>query len=183
MTDFVYVADGVFSVQFCEKAIGEFNMLDANGSCKTRQQLGDGSRMKKDDLSVDMALTPGLWSDFSAVFWSQIYPRYREQFAALDDADDHRIVGMKLQRTVPGQGYHQWHFESAGLPVANRLLSFVLYLNDVAEGGETEFLYQAQRVAPKAGRLVLFPAGFTHTHRGNQPLSGAKYILTGWVGY
>jgi len=37
------------------------------------------------------------------------------------------------------------------------------------------------RVKPKKGRLILFPAGFTHTHRGNPPLDGEKYIITGWV--
>jgi len=56
-----------------------------------------------------------------------------------------------------------------------------LYLNDVEEGGETEFLYVKRRVSAKKGRFVLWPAGFTHTHRGNPPLSGEKYIMTGWV--
>ena len=57
----------------------------------------------------------------------------------------------------------------------------MLYLNSVTEGGETEFLYQKRRIKPQQGRLVIFPAGFTHTHRGNPPLSGDKYILTSWV--
>jgi hypothetical protein len=55
------------------------------------------------------------------------------------------------------------------------------YLNDVEEGGETEFLYQKKRVKPVKNRVVVWPAGFTHTHRGNPPLSNAKYIITGWV--
>ena len=57
----------------------------------------------------------------------------------------------------------------------------MLYLNSVTEGGETEFLYQKRRIKPQQGRLLIFPAGFTHTHRGNPPLSGNKYILTSWV--
>jgi hypothetical protein len=51
----------------------------------------------------------------------------------------------------------------------------------VEEGGETEFLYLSQRVKPKTGRLVIFPSGYVHTHRGNPPLSGEKYIMTGWI--
>jgi hypothetical protein len=57
----------------------------------------------------------------------------------------------------------------------------ILYLNDVDEGGETEFLYQSIRIKPKKGTLILCPGSFTHTHRGNPPLSGEKYIVTTWI--
>jgi len=57
----------------------------------------------------------------------------------------------------------------------------MLYLNTVSEGGETEFLYLHRRIKPLQGRLLIFPASFTHTHRGNPPLSGDKYILTSWL--
>ena len=52
---------------------------------------------------------------------------------------------------------------------------------DRDEGGETEFLYQSMRVKPKQGTLLIWPAAFTHTHRGNPPLSNEKYIVTGWT--
>jgi len=65
--------------------------------------------------------------------------------------------------------------------VASRLIAWSLYLNDIDLGGETEFLYLKRRINAKAGRLVIWPAGFTHTHRGNPPLSNDKYILTGWL--
>ena len=55
------------------------------------------------------------------------------------------------------------------------------YLNDVQEGGETEFLYQKTRFKPKRNMGLLWPGSFTHTHRGNPPLSETKYVLTGWI--
>ena len=67
------------------------------------------------------------------------------------------------------------------LDVRSRILTWTLYLNDVNEGGETEFLHQSLRIKPKQGTIVVWPAGFTHIHRGNPPLSGEKYIVTGWV--
>ena len=57
----------------------------------------------------------------------------------------------------------------------------ILYLNDNFEGGETEFLYQNRRELPKQGDVLLFPAGFTHTHRGNPPIGGEKYLITSWA--
>lgn len=82
-------------------------------------------------------------------------------------------------------GYPYWHSEI--YPQVNttdalhRNLLFMFYLNDVDEGGETEFYYQNAKIKPKVGRMVIAPAGFTHTHRGNVPISNDKYILTSWV--
>ena len=87
----------------------------------------------------------------------------------------------KFQRTRPGEGYHQWHYENSG-EFSHRKLVTMLYLNTVQEGGETEFLYLHRRIQPRQGRLLIFPAAFTHTHRGNPPLTGDKYILTSWLG-
>ena len=53
-------------------------------------------------------------------------------------------------------------------------------MNDNFDGGETEFLYQQRREQAITGDLLIFPAAFTHTHRGNPPLGGVKYIATTW---
>jgi len=118
---------------------------------------------------------------FSDTFFEKIYPLYAQKFSMLNDCCSHHIFSLKLQKSLPGQGYHIWHCENDGTRNNNRLLAVMLYLNNVEEGGETEFLYQKVRIKPKKNRVVVWPAYFTHTHRGNQPLSGEKYILTGWV--
>jgi len=84
-------------------------------------------------------------------------------------------------------GYHYWHSEIfPQLPnnkPLHRVLAFLYYLNDVEDGGETEFFYQKMKVKPKKGSLVIFPAGFTHTHKGHVPLSDDKYVVTSWLMY
>lgn len=87
---------------------------------------------------------------------------------------------IKVQKTLPSGGYHVWHSENSGYMMAQRVLVWTMYLNNVEEGGETEFLYQSTRIKPKLGTVVVWPAAFTHLHRGNPPLSGHKYIATGW---
>jgi hypothetical protein len=88
---------------------------------------------------------------------------------------------VKMQRTPPEGGYHVWHYENAGSNMAQRVLVWAIYLNDMPEEeGETEFLYQKRRIKPKAGTCVIWPAGFTHVHRGLTVYSQNKYILTGW---
>jgi hypothetical protein len=87
----------------------------------------------------------------------------------------------KIQKTLPTGGYHVWHFEQGSGAFMRRVLVYTLYLNDVLEGGETEFLYQSKRYPARKGDVCIFPSHFTHPHRGNPPLSGEKYIMTGWL--
>jgi len=88
---------------------------------------------------------------------------------------------IKLQKTPPKGGYHVWHCEQDCTRNQDRILAWTIYLNDIPSGeGETEFLWQGLRVQPKAGTVSIFPASFTHTHRGNPVYSCDKYIATGW---
>jgi len=87
----------------------------------------------------------------------------------------------KLQRTEPTGGYHVWHYENAGFEMAQRVLTWMIYLNDMPENeAETEFLYQKRRISPKRGTCVIWPAAYSHVHRGLTVYSQNKYILTGW---
>jgi len=89
---------------------------------------------------------------------------------------------MKLQKTPPMGGFHMWHCEHGrGDSADHRNLTWTLYLNDIPEGeGETEFIEYGYKLQPQKGLLVFFPAGWTHTHRGNPVYSCDKYIATGW---
>ncbi len=98
----------------------------------------------------------------------------------------YRLGGVQAQKYDRGSGnYNYWHCEVFPEAPANealhRTLLFMFYLNDVAEGGQTEFFYQQRAIQPKTGRMVIAPAYFTHTHRGCTPISGDKYILTSWI--
>lgn len=83
-----------------------------------------------------------------------------------------------IKRYRPGgEERFQPHFDSLGA-VSNRYLVFLWYLNDVAEGGETEFVDLGLRIAPRAGRLLVFPPYWMFQHAGRPPVSGDKYILS-----
>ncbi len=96
------------------------------------------------------------------------------------------ILPPQLQKYEKNQGHYlYWHSETypqlSNDSTIHRVLLYILYLNDVDEGGETEFYYQNIKVKPKKGSLVIAPCYFTHTHRGNIPISDDKYILTSWL--
>ena len=93
-------------------------------------------------------------------------------------------VNLQRYRADRG-GYPQWHCEhyprDPRAESLHRTLLWTLYLNDGFAGGETEFFHQARTIVPKTGALLIAPAAFTHTHRGNVPRHAHKYIATGWV--
>ena len=98
----------------------------------------------------------------------------------------YRLGKMQIQKYDRGRGnYNYWHCEVYPMAPHNeqlhRSLLFMYYLNDVSQGGQTEFFYQQKAIKPQVGRMVVAPAYFTHTHRGCVPESDDKYIVTSWV--
>jgi len=87
---------------------------------------------------------------------------------------------FKVHKVKEKQGFHAWHYESPSYEVRDRFLAFMTYLQAPLEGGETEFLHQSKRIDSVVGRTLIWPAGFTHMHRGNPPLKGEKIYITGW---
>ena len=110
--------------------------------------------------------------------------------------DDTQVQNLLVQLFRPGSiniqryladvgGYPYWHSEISPKVETDenlhRVLLWTIYLNDGFGAGETEFLYQDRRITPKTGSLLIAPAGFTHTHRGNRPSGSDKYIATSWI--
>ena len=115
-------------------------------------------------------------------------------FAQLDDDMLNAVVlnlfrpgSVNLQKYFADSGaYPYWHCELHPDPEdqgesLHRVVLWTIYLNDDFREGETEFLYQRRKIVPKTGSLLIAPTAFTHTHRGNMPKGGDKYIATSWV--
>ena len=84
-----------------------------------------------------------------------------------------------FQHYKPGGGYHAWHCD-AFADCIDRHLAFILYLNDVPNGG-TEFFHQKYICEAKKGKILIFPASFCYSHRSQISMTQEKYILTGWA--
>ena len=187
--DFIAEFPLAFTKDFCEKVINAFEDKSKLNFTIQRHQEGVSSLKKNDeatfivaeDINSNSALSGDDINIFTKVFWKDCFLQYQEKYGMLNELEQYAIYDFKIQKTLPGQGYHIWHCENDGKKNRNRLLAWAIFLNDVEEGGETEFLYQHKRIKAEQGKLVMFPAYFTHTHRGNPPISGNKYIATGWV--
>ena len=89
----------------------------------------------------------------------------------------------QIQHYEPGGAFFGEHYESSGLDISHRILAFMTYLNTVNKGGGTHFLYQDHICNAKVGSTIVWPAGFTHAHKGIPAPNEHKYIITGWLSY
>jgi hypothetical protein len=186
--NFIGIYKDAFSKAYCDRVIKFFEEAQQSGLTLTRQQLDLNLRkLDKDDSQIighdetNLVHTAHLAKEFTDIFWGVLYQEYANKYDILKTLASHSMYSYKVQKTEVGQGYHMWHPEVGDRTSSARILAWTLYLNDVKEGGETEFIYYPKRLKPTMGTFVLWPAGFTHTHRGNPPLSNTKYIVTGWL--
>tara|TARA_B100000900_G_scaffold344_1_gene326 strand:+ start:88 stop:663 length:576 start_codon:yes stop_codon:yes gene_type:complete len=130
------------------------------------------------DWTVDLPTTSRI-SELTIPRFQPCVEEYLSAFSILNECK-FLVYDLKLKKIPIGGGFHSWHFENSGIQYSQRVFVCQLYLNDDFDGGETEFLYQNRREEAVKGDVIMFPAGFTHTHRGNPPIGNPKYIATSW---
>jgi len=91
---------------------------------------------------------------------------------------------FNLQKYLPGMSYSSEHMEHGKDSFdSKRLLVWMINLNTIRDGGQTEWPQQRFKIKPKAGTLTIWPAGWTHSHRGIISKTETKYIMTGWCSF
>ena len=191
--DFIATYTDVYPEGYCEHLISEFERLVQGGAGSNRRCSERALRHQKDDMQLGLDIKVHSTINFNEkdtvdIFFDglqQCFEEYTSNFSVLKDGKINASV-MKLQRTSPGGGYHIWHGEQGNKISSSRVIVYMLYLNTLTqeEAGETEFLYQQTRLRPQKNTMVVWPAAFTHAHRGNVVYGeNCKYIVTGWFYY
>ncbi|MAN61353.1 MAG: hypothetical protein CMI60_05325 [Parvibaculum sp.] len=191
--NFIGIYKSVFPEGYCEHLISEFNRLKGQGAGFDRIKGENASNHVKSDYSIGMNIRSHTMLPFNNIdavdmFFGGLqgcYEKYLEKYSVLC-TEQVNADTMKMQCTSPGGGYHVWHGEQGNGVHANRALVYSLYLNTIPQesAGETEFLYHQLRVSPEKNMMILWPAAFTHAHRGNTLFGNQdKYIVTGWFYY
>ena len=149
-----------------------------------------GGNKKKDDLKKDTEISCN-FDKSQGPCWISKYlntalTEYIKKYPEIDGLEFfEKCQDFKLQRYFPSEGYFLLHCENYGSSeqIVSRVLAWMIYLNDVKDGGYTEFPNQKKKYQPRTGDVLIWPAYFTHTHRGVVSKSQTKYIATGWVNF
>ena len=171
----------------CDDLIGYF---EGN---KEKQRLGQTLGGKNTDIknSTDISLLPQEISKpgnevfiryFDDLF--ECYKDYCEQWPFLMTfAGEVNIGEFNVQRYESGQHFQVVHTERSSISSLHRIFAWMTYLNDVDEtqGGSTIFSHYDLKIQPNKGLTLIWPAEWTHAHKGSVLLGGSKYIITGWM--
>ena len=158
--------------------------------------FGPGGGDEPAKVSTDISLVAIDRSDPDAYALSEVivrgvsaglqqYLKQRPMFRSVCPDQELFVVPIfNLQRYAPGEGFKQWHCDwtisdEATDPV-HRVLAWILYCDSVDEAG-TEFHWQEHHEPAERGKLVIFPAGPSHIHRGRVSATASKTIATGWI--
>jgi hypothetical protein len=184
LKQFIGIFPNAISDKVCSEFVKCFNEISEQGL--TMSSMKDGEKMpptlRNDEvINIPKATLPNrVFPDgLSHTLWGNIEECLNFYKNDNNLIDPLTAYDYKIHRVRPTGGYHLWHHEH-GFNSPYRVLVWMLIIEAPVSGGETEFLHQSMRVSPKVGQLVIWPAGFTHKHRGNPPLEGQKTYITGW---
>ena len=178
-SDFIYVERDALPKSFCNNVIEKFEQDDR----KRQGQVGGGVCLeikRSSDLSISELDD---WESYDQAFFRCLNNGLKKYIRFLPEeyiknkalSELGNDTGYQIQKTQPGD-YYIWHHDQT----KTRLVTFIWYLNDVKDGGYTEFI-DGTRIQPEAGKLIIFPATWDFLHRGVSPKSETKYLCTGWV--
>ena len=172
--------DYLSDISICDKLIDYFQ------SSPQHEGLSAGGVNKELKNSTDVALEPGTLSKEYISLLQEKVEKYSDKFPFCTNSDRWEIVStIQIQRYLPNEGYYAWHTErNVGYqPMCSRHLVFMTYLNDVIDGGGTEFYHQKLITKAKKGLTLIWPTDWTFMHRGEVSPTQTKYIITGWFNY
>lgn len=181
---FIYEIPNSLTPEFCKQVIEQFEKDDR----KEPGVVGSLHELNPDiKTGTDLPIsTFKEWKEIDQVFFKSLAAALEDLAKTIPWLAMTGDFGYQIQRSQPGERY-TYHFDADGpfeggpQSQNRRQVVAIWYLNDVAEGGETEFLLQDIKVKPEVGKLVFFPPFWTHYHRGVSPVSETKYICTTWI--
>ena len=189
MTNFIYTKNNALSANVCLNLIKAFEESDLKqpGVLYGPEGISSDSDKKSTDITFDPSfMNKEPWSllleDVIVSVKTGVLDylnRHSTAMSKMDPIDLYTYFNM--QKYEPNEGFFGWHCERAGVKHSDRLLVWMVYLNNLTDRGETEFFYQQHFETPARGKLVIWPSDWTHLHRGISSPTETKYILTGWI--
>ena len=162
--------------------------FDENEKLQNQGLIGGGKDLSVKN-SIDITIQPNDLKNSKFEIFNEYmkklhecYQDYLIQYPLLKGMiKDIHIGKFNLQKYRKDGHFSGVHSERTSLTTLHRLFAWMTYLNDVEDGGVTNFSHYKIDVKPEIGKTIIWPSEWTHAHSGGIVKSGTKYIITGWM--
>ena len=180
-----FIAGGTIDADICDGVLDFYETCDYLEKTPGETSQGVNKVIKQ---SMDMAVPSWIKDPRIVKYLDAVQggiSLYIEQYPWASMADLEVLEPFNIQHYIPGACFSQPHTERVGSnkTSAFRHLVWMTYLNDIEEGGGTNFVHQDLELEPKKGLTMIWPADWTHVHHGIPAPKEDKYIVTGWISY
>lgn len=200
INNFIYLNQTSLSREICETII---NLYEEDTDKFDGRTMGGVNKKVKDTIDVMINSEDSKWKKIENLLNKELQNNVKKYITEINNTVKNYNTESTTNETVfkifeknltiekqfmiqkykSGSGKYVFHHD-ANIDWEQkkyRVITFLWYLKDVLEGGETEFC--GFKIKPEAGKLLLFPATWCYPHCGKKPISGDKYIITGWLYY
>ena len=187
MNNFIEVFDNALSTEECKYIIDYMNTSDLMepGVVGTPEGIRVDKKCKDTtEEGINMNDEHPINNIISGSLSHQI-EKYKKLHPQLDQLEKwYCDARYNLQKYKPNQAYFGSHCENQGPNFGDeRVLVWMFYLNTVTDDGGTYFDNYDLTMDAVEGRCVIWPAYWTHHHRGIVSKTESKYIATGWYSF
>jgi len=181
LNDLIKVYDNALESSVCDFLV---NFFETN---KDKQELVQNDRkpnFTQLNLTENCKISPEVDNVHNFLI-SKVFEYKKKYYEFIDDRcfpETHNFEQFRIKKYNPGgNDLFDTHINVVDYNTARRFLSFLFYLNNVDDGGETVFTNL--KIKPKMGSLLVFPPMWMFPHRGEPPISNTKYIMSVYLHY
>lgn len=181
---------GIYKIPDEELMENIISFFENNKNYHKPGSMGDSEINTIRKNNIEMRITPNNLKDEKyEIFVNYLnylkncYKSYAKEWPFLEALGNLNMGTFQIQKYEIGGHCSAWHTERDNIRTSERVFAWMTYLNDIPEEGETEFLHYGIKIKPETGKTIIWPAEWTHAHRGNPTTVKEKYITTGWLSF
>lgn len=176
----IFEFEQIVPSDMCDKIIKAFHDTD-------KKQTGTVGRFGQDVVNQELKISTDWPIDHENQISKDIYPyilhcigSVSKQFPHLQTFPPFSLTQLVMQEKKKNIGFFGPHIDvEIGNKEHERMMAIIIYLNDVEEGGETQFYTPLEYgIKPQKGKILVFPSTWRYLHAGVPSTSNDKYILT-----
>jgi hypothetical protein len=198
MDKYIYIKENSLPPELCDEIIEYYyEYKDSHYDGETYSGVNKNIKDTRDFLIPTNAEINSKWDKINKILYKELHDNLKiyinnlqniPEYLFSNNKCDYKLFNINylteevfmIQKYEKQKGKYIYHNDFQLKENSYRVITYLWYLNDVEEGGETE-IWNEFKIKPEKGKLLLFPSHWSVPHCGKMPISSDKIIITGWL--